>query len=140
MSTNTIPDRATPLPAIDDAVTTPGVGVTARKTVRATDPYLAGHYPGFTIYPGVFVIESVHQAISRYVADTRPGTWSVSMAGIDSVRFTKPLRPGDTLHLTAICAEDGDRISAKVRCVDDDGTLVTKMTARFDLTEQARRG
>ena len=132
-------DRAAPLTAIDDAVTTPGVGVTARKTVRATDPYLAGHYPGFTIYPGVFVIESVHQAVSRYVADTRPGTWSVAMATIDSVRFTKPLRPGDTLHVTADCAEDGDRINAKVRCVDDAGTLVTKMTARFELTEEPAR-
>jgi len=31
--------------------------------VDAADPHLASHFPGALIYPGVFVIESVRQAV-----------------------------------------------------------------------------
>jgi 3-hydroxyacyl-[acyl-carrier-protein] dehydratase len=138
MSTSTTVCRAVPLTAIDEAESTPGVGVTARKTIRATDPYLQGHYPDFTVYPGVFVIESVQQAVSRYVVDTRSNRWEATTTGIDSVRFIKPLLPGDTLHLVVDCVEDGDCISAKARCTDGAGALVTKMNVRFRLSEEPR--
>jgi 3-hydroxyacyl-[acyl-carrier-protein] dehydratase len=136
MSITATMHRATPLTAIDEAESTPGVGVTAQKAICATDPYLQGHYPNFTIYPGVFVIESAQQAVDRYVTDTRSESWETHITRIDSVRFIKPLLPGDTLHLALDCAEDGNKIIAKARCTDDDGALVAKMIVRFILTEK----
>ena len=32
------------------------------------DPYLQGHFPEVTIYPGVFLIESLHQAVCTALA------------------------------------------------------------------------
>ncbi len=40
----------------------PGARVVARKTVRADEWYLAGHFPGRPIMPGVLMIEALAQA------------------------------------------------------------------------------
>ncbi|MGH3757365.1 3-hydroxyacyl-ACP dehydratase FabZ family protein [Actinophytocola sp.] len=80
-----------------------GRAVTAVVPVRAEEPVLAGHYPGFPVLPGVCVIECVDRAALA----APPGT--VELAAIDSARFLGPVHPGDELTVELVwSAEGGD--------------------------------
>ncbi len=111
--------------ALDTWRVTPGTGVVGTKLIRADDPYQSGHYPGCPIYPGVFVVESACAAVRRF-DDRYP-----VLAAIDSVRFSRPLRPGDTLRVDARCQVDDRVLTARVRCVDGADRPVARMTLRL---------
>jgi len=110
---------ASPLIAIDDLTWQTATSAVATKQIVAMDPYLEGHYPDFTIYPGVFTIETVFQAAATAlgVADT-----DLEISSIKSVRFQAPLLPGDRLTATL-----------RFTPVDDD-------TAAVDVAADCRRG
>lgn len=124
---------AAPLTAVDtvDITETPaGSRVEAVKRIVADDPYLAGHYPDFTIYPGVFSLESVHQTI-RHWAVRRHGPGTVAeLTAVTSISFAAPLLPGDTLRIGCdLTEQDGAprAVRAKVRCHRGDGALSARM-------------
>ncbi|MFD5389574.1 3-hydroxyacyl-ACP dehydratase FabZ family protein [Streptomyces sp. NPDC127074] len=134
---------AAPLTAVDTvdiADTLAGARVEAVKRIAAEDPYLVGHYPDFTIYPGVFTLESVHQAI-RHWATERHGPGAVAeLAAITSISFAAPLLPGDTLRIGCDLTTRDDTpatVRAKVRCHRGDGALSARMTLELRID---RRG
>lgn len=65
----------------------------AEVSVAASEPVLAGHYPGLPILPGVCLVEYARLAALAAL----PGAWR--MTEIDSARFQDPVRPGDRLAL-----------------------------------------
>lgn len=78
----------------------PGVSAHARWTIDAEAWFLAGHFPGNPIVPGVLMVEAAAQ-VAAVTALTHPdhqGKFGV-FAGIDEVRFTRIVRPGDTLDM-----------------------------------------
>lgn len=68
--------------------------VTSSMVVDPGLPLFAGHYPGFPIFPGVCLIEVVHQTVLR--AAQQRGQ-RVVMAGVRSTRFIAPAFPADEL-------------------------------------------
>ncbi len=122
--------HAAPLNAIDRVEVDPGVGVRAEKKIVATDPYLGGHYPDFTIYPGVFTIESVHQAVRAMVAAERGDGARAEIEKIVSVRLNAPLLPGDVLSVRAdrLPTEDADLVRVKAVCRRSDDAVAARMT------------
>ena len=78
----------------------PGARVVARKTVRADEWYLAGHFPGRPIMPGVLMVEALAQAgaVAVLVQEENRGKLAL-FAGIDDVRFKRIVEPGDELTL-----------------------------------------
>ena len=66
-----------------------------RIFVDPEDPVFAGHYPGFPILPGLFVVEHVHAA----VRDRLPGK---RVSAVQRAKFLRPVFPGDTLSITAV--------------------------------------
>jgi 3-hydroxymyristoyl/3-hydroxydecanoyl-(acyl carrier protein) dehydratase len=98
-----------PFPAVDEVVAARGAHewvIRARKVITDQDPYLAGHFPNATIYPGVFVIESLRQAVSE-------GLGAVcDIMSVRSARFLMPLVSGDTLVLNTVAASLGDGMLA----------------------------
>ncbi len=86
--------------------TATGWRIWARTRVDATDLHLAGHFPGAAIYPGVFVIESIRQAVC-----TGLGTVSGDgrrVVAVSSARFLAPLVPGDVFVLDITVQPTGE--------------------------------
>jgi 3-hydroxyacyl-[acyl-carrier-protein] dehydratase len=76
----------------------PGQRCVARKIVRADEWYLAGHFPGRPVMPGVLMVEGLAQtgAIAALSLPENQGRIAL-FAGIDGVRFKRIVEPGDEL-------------------------------------------
>lgn len=77
--------------------------ITAIKNVTINEPFFPGHFPYHPVMPGVLIVEAMAQAaavLSFKTMDVLPTEESVYyFAGIDNVRFKKPVSPGDQLIL-----------------------------------------
>jgi 3-hydroxyacyl-[acyl-carrier-protein] dehydratase len=80
----------------------PGVRVVARKLVREDEWYLAGHFPGRPIMPGVLILEAMAQAAGVLAFEKGREDSVYYYVGIDNARFKKPVVPGDQLELEVI--------------------------------------
>lgn len=79
----------------------PGVRAHARKTVRADEPWVEGHFPGNPIFPGVLLTEAFAQAAGVVALTAHPehAGKAVYLVGLDRVRFRRPVRPGDVIDV-----------------------------------------
>jgi len=78
----------------------PGVKAVGEMQVRGDEWYLAGHFPGRPIMPGVLVLEALAQtgAVALLAVPEHQGRLAL-FAGMDGVRFRRPIVPGDRLRL-----------------------------------------
>lgn len=79
----------------------PGESARALWTLDPETPFLAGHFPGEPIMPGVIIVEALAQtgALAALSLPDNAGRLAL-FAGIDKARFRRPVRPGDTLDMT----------------------------------------
>lgn len=77
----------------------PGSRLVGIKNVTAGEPFFQGHFPDFPVMPGVLVIESLAQAGTVMMLRDAPGRGIPFLAGLDKVRFRRPVVPGDQLRL-----------------------------------------
>ncbi|WP_207938753.1 hypothetical protein [Actinomadura darangshiensis] len=124
------PAAAAPARAVDAWWAEPidgGWAIGARVRVRGDDPNLRGHFPGLAVYPGIFMVETLCQAMALAV----PGDPALRV--LRSVRFLSPLLDGDELHLQITATErpgGGWDVTGTGRRVRD-GVPVTRLTALF---------
>lgn len=78
----------------------PGKHVKGYKLVTMNEPQFTGHFPEYSLMPGVLIIEAMAQlggiavlTMPEY-ADKRP-----MLAGVDGFRFRGQVRPGDKLDM-----------------------------------------
>lgn len=80
-----------------------GKRIRALKNVSVNEPYFVGHFPYRPVMPGVLMVEALAQAAALLAFETlgiEPDDKSVFyFAGIDNVRFKRPVEPGDQLLL-----------------------------------------
>jgi beta-hydroxyacyl-ACP dehydratase FabZ len=79
-----------------------GERILAWKNVTANEPFFAGHFPGHPIMPGVLICEALVQAgglLASCSKDGLPADYGVVLAGLERVRFRRPVVPGDQLRL-----------------------------------------
>ena len=78
----------------------PGESVEARYTVTGEEAFLAGHFPGRPIFPGVLQLEALAQAGAiALLADERYAGKLPLFGGVEEVRFRRQVVPGDELTL-----------------------------------------
>jgi len=79
-----------------------GKRIVGLKNVSINEPYFQGHFPGFPLMPGVYILEALAQVggiLMIKSLDLEVGNYAVVFAGIDDARFKKPVYPGDQLIL-----------------------------------------
>jgi 3-hydroxyacyl-[acyl-carrier-protein] dehydratase len=70
------------------------------KNVSMNEPYFQGHFPSDPIMPGVLILEGMAQVggiLAYYSLREMIGKKLIYFAGIDKVRFRRPVVPGDQL-------------------------------------------
>ncbi|MCU1453417.1 MAG: Beta-hydroxyacyl-(acyl-carrier-protein) dehydratase FabA/FabZ [Acidimicrobiales bacterium] len=78
----------------------PGRLVTARWRITGDEPWLAGHFPGNPIVPGVLQLEALAQAGAVAVlADPAYAGRLPLFGGVEEVRFRRQVVPGDEITL-----------------------------------------
>ena len=88
-----------PFALIDRVVSCePGKSAIAVKNVTINEPHFQGHFPDRPLMPGVLIVEAMAQVggvIVSQMPDISDGLFV--FAGIDNVRFRRPVVPGDQL-------------------------------------------
>lgn len=98
------------------------VVVHASKRIDAADPYLQGHFPSLVIYPGVFIVETLRQAVALALGGP------AEIARLRSVRFMAPLFADDVLTLEAVVRTGpGAMLQVDARCHRGDGRLAARL-------------
>ncbi len=87
----------------------PGESITAAKNVSAAEEYLADHFPGFAVLPGVMMVETLVQASAWLIRATDDFKDSVILLRqARAVKFNNFVRPGRTLVVTCTLHSRGD--------------------------------
>ena len=80
----------------------PGKSISAVKNLSLGEEYLADHFPGFPVMPGVLMIEALVQTgswLMRLQDDFAYST--VLLKASRAVKFINFVAPGRSLHVTA---------------------------------------
>ena len=82
-----------------------GKRILAYKNITINEQVFSGHFPVKAIFPGVLIIEAMAQAagvLGFASVDKQPDDKRLYLfAGVDGVRFKRPVVPGDRLMIAA---------------------------------------
>nr|BFE59205.1 hypothetical protein GCM10020063_037310 [Dactylosporangium thailandense] len=108
----------------DDVLT-----VRAAKLVDPSDPYLPGHFPGLTLFPGVFLLETLRQTVVGVLGEDRGAL--PELIRLRSLRCLAPLRAGEWFTLTCTLTRHDDGHRADGRFERGDGVRAATVRADY---------
>jgi len=117
-----------------------GKSITAIKNLSLAEEYLADHFPGFPVEPGVLMLESMVQAsawLMRYSDGFQYST--VLLKEARAVRFNSFMQPGQTLNITSVIHRRSPRsyVFKASGSVDGNSTVSARLTMeQFNLSER----
>jgi 3-hydroxyacyl-[acyl-carrier-protein] dehydratase len=83
-------------------VVTSGESAIGWKAVTITEPHFAGHFPQYSVMPGVLIVEAMAQTAGALVVHSLGLTDQKRMVyfmTIDKARFRRPVHPGSLLRI-----------------------------------------
>ena len=115
----------------------PGQRAVALKNITINEPQFQGHFPERPLRPGVLIVESMAQVggiIVTQMPDLPQGLFV--FAGINNVKFRKPVVPGDQLiiscELLSIKRQRFGKVKGEAHV---DGNLVCSGELMFSLVD-----
>lgn len=115
----------------------PGERAVGIKNVTVNEPYFQGHFPGRPIMPGVLIVEAMAQVGGVVLTQLPDAAGKLSLfAGIDKVRFRRPVIPGDQLIMTVELLSVKQRRFGKMQArAEVDGQLASAGELMFSLVD-----
>lgn len=117
----------------------PGARIKAVKNLSMAEEYLADHFPGFPVMPGVLMLEAMTQASAWLIRVSEDFAHSmVVLKQARSVKYGQFVEPGQTLEVTAEIVKQDDReTTLKARgMVDGRPTVLARLVlARYNLAD-----
>jgi 3-hydroxyacyl-[acyl-carrier-protein] dehydratase len=115
----------------------PGKRAVGIKNVTFNEPHFQGHFPGRPIMPGVLIVEAMAQVggiVLTQLPDIPDGLFM--FAGIDKVRFRRPVVPGDQLVMTVdLLSVKRRRFGKMYGRAEVDGQLVAEGELMFSIVD-----
>ncbi len=91
----------------------PGQSLVAVKNLSLTEEYLADHFPGFPVMPGVLMLEALTQAGAWLIRDVEDFAHSiVVLKQARTIKYGSFVEPGRQLELRVELVAHGDRESS----------------------------
>jgi len=88
----------------------PGKRLVAIKNLSLAEEYLADHFPGFPVMPGVFMLEAMTQACAWLIRGSEDFAHSmVTLKEARNVKYASFVEPGQTLTVTVEMIGQEDR-------------------------------
>lgn len=111
-----------------------GKSCIAYKNVCINEPHFQGHFPGEPIMPGVLIVEALAQtgAVAILAKEENKGK-NALFAGIDGLKFKKPVLPGDVLKLEVKIIKEKGPIGVGEAIASVEGKVVCKGVLTFAL-------
>jgi len=107
------------------------------KNVSINEEFFCGHFPGHPVMPGVLIVEAMAQVAGVLVLSEPENRGKlVYFAGLDNVRFRKPVTPGDQLKIEIIPVKIKKKVGVcegKAYVGED---LVAEATLLFSVAER----
>ena len=115
----------------------PGQKAVALKNITINEPQFQGHFPDRPLMPGVLIVESMAQVggiIVTQMPELPKGLFV--FAGINNVKFRRPVVPGDQLVITCELLSIKRKRFGKVKGeAHVDGKLVCSGELMFSLVD-----
>jgi UDP-3-O-[3-hydroxymyristoyl] N-acetylglucosamine deacetylase / 3-hydroxyacyl-[acyl-carrier-protein] dehydratase len=87
-----------PFMMVDKIIKIDGNKIVGVKNVTINEPYFQGHFPNQPIMPGVLQLEAIAQVAGVMMLRQAENFGKLAyFMSAESVRWRKPVRPGDTL-------------------------------------------
>jgi 3-hydroxyacyl-[acyl-carrier-protein] dehydratase len=113
------------------------------KNISQNDPFIQGHFPAYPIYPGVLIVESLHQAATILMHlhhHFREGMTQDDVAALlrgfvppesvlaeSRIKHSAPAYPGDQVRLEAqLTGSTGDIYEFRVKALTPSGELASQ--------------
>ncbi|MBI3863945.1 MAG: beta-hydroxyacyl-ACP dehydratase [Planctomycetia bacterium] len=118
----------------------PGKSITAIKNLSLAEEYLADHFPGFPVMPGVLMVEAMVQTGAWLMRLHEDFAYSMVMLKASrAVKFVNFVAPGRTLQVTTeVQGWNGGECTFKgTGTVGGESAVSAKLTlVRFNLADQ----
>jgi 3-hydroxyacyl-[acyl-carrier-protein] dehydratase len=106
--------------------------IEALAEVPADSPWFSGHFPGEPILPGIALVHIVKQAITQ---DALKKGEELQLHALKRVRFTQPVRPGDTLSVNISSEEKGEEVLFHFKVLCKENVVSSGMIAAKKINE-----
>lgn len=132
-----LPNFAAPLSTVEQVLELDDQSIRAARTLAQDEPYFAGHFANYPIFPGVFILEAVHQATCHYAVHRFASSKQIRLAQVRSIRFLSPLRPGDRFEVVChyVLSPNRDELQVEAECRREENETVAKVKLRYALTD-----
>ncbi|MCU0788374.1 MAG: 3-hydroxyacyl-ACP dehydratase FabZ [Verrucomicrobia bacterium] len=109
-----------------------GDHVVGIKNVTINEPFFQGHFPGHPIMPGVLQLEAMAQVAGMLMIQRTQKTGQIAFfMSADSVKWRKPVYPGDTLVIDITMKKSRGRIGRAQGVCKVRGEVVSEAEVTF---------
>ncbi len=131
-----LPHRS-PFLMVDKVTRIEGNKIVGVKNVSVNEPYFLGHFPNHPIMPGVMQLEAIAQVAGILMLRQAENFGKLAyFMSAESVKWRKPVRPGDTLVIAVELTKSRGKIGKARGVCSVDNEPVSEADVTFMLIDR----